>query len=114
MNTEVLIATMNLKSEEEYEELIKSTKASSNTLTINQITEENLHVLEVKEGKHKLFSFKERGLSKSRNKAISRASGDICIIADNDVDINCGAKDCFGCQICYNRETDFYVREKLK
>ena len=35
-------------------------------------------------------------------------------IADNNVDINCGAKDCLGCQICYYKGTDFYVREKLK
>lgn len=31
-----------------------------------------------------------------------------------DVDINCGAKDCLGCQLCYNITTDFYIREKLK
>ena len=35
-------------------------------------------------------------------------------IAENDVDINCGAKNCLGCQLCYHRDTDFYVREKLK
>jgi len=35
-------------------------------------------------------------------------------IKENNVDINCGARDCFGCQLCYNRNTDFYVREKLK
>lgn len=35
-------------------------------------------------------------------------------IAENNVDVNCGARDCLGCQLCYNRDTDFYVREKLK
>lgn len=35
-------------------------------------------------------------------------------IEENNVDINCGAKDCLGCQLCYHRDTDFYVREKLK
>ena len=35
-------------------------------------------------------------------------------IADNDININCGARDCLGCQLCYHRDTDFYVREKLK
>ena len=35
-------------------------------------------------------------------------------IADNDVDINCGAKNCLGCQLCYHNDTDFYVREQLK
>ena len=35
-------------------------------------------------------------------------------IAENNVEINCGAKSCLGCQICYHHDTDFYVREKLK
>lgn len=35
-------------------------------------------------------------------------------IAENDVDVNCGARNCLGCQLCYHRNTDFYVREKLK
>ena len=35
-------------------------------------------------------------------------------IKENDVDINCGARDCLGCQRCYHRNTEFYVNEKLK
>ena len=35
-------------------------------------------------------------------------------IEENNVDVNCGARNCLGCQLCYNRDTDFYVREKLK
>jgi hypothetical protein len=35
-------------------------------------------------------------------------------IANNNVDINCGARSCVGCQLCYHTDTDFYVKEKLK
>lgn len=35
-------------------------------------------------------------------------------IAENDVAINCGAKNCLGCQICYHTGGEFYVSEKLK
>lgn len=35
-------------------------------------------------------------------------------IADNNVNVNCGSKDCLGCQLCYHKGTEFYVREKLK
>lgn len=35
-------------------------------------------------------------------------------IADHNVNINCGAKECLSCQLCYHKNTDFYVREKLK
>lgn len=32
----------------------------------------------------------------------------------NNVNINCGARSCLGCQLCYHKDTDFYVNEKLK
>lgn len=35
-------------------------------------------------------------------------------IEENNIEVNCGARDCLGCQLCYNRNTDFYVKEKLK
>lgn len=35
-------------------------------------------------------------------------------ITENNIDVNCGARNCLGCQLCYHRNADFYVREKLK
>ena len=35
-------------------------------------------------------------------------------IEGNDVEINCGSRDCLSCQRCYHRDTEFYVNEKLK
>lgn len=35
-------------------------------------------------------------------------------IEENNIDINCGSRDCLGCQQCYHKNTDFYIREKLK
>ena len=35
-------------------------------------------------------------------------------IEDNNVNVNCGSRDCLGCQRCYHRDTEFYVREQLK
>ena len=32
----------------------------------------------------------------------------------NNVCINCGAKSCLGCQLCYHKNTEFYISEKLK
>lgn len=37
------------------------------------------------QGKHELFSFHEKGLSRSRNRALDAASADICMIADDDM-----------------------------
>lgn len=35
-------------------------------------------------------------------------------IKANSVEINCGSRDCLGCQQCYFSDTDFYINEKLK
>ena len=35
-------------------------------------------------------------------------------IEANNVNVNCGARSCLGCQLCYHKDTEFYVNEKLK
>lgn len=35
-------------------------------------------------------------------------------IEENDIEINCGSRDCLGCQQCYHTDTEFYIKEKLK
>ena len=35
-------------------------------------------------------------------------------IATNNVCVNCGAKSCLRCQLCYYKDTEFYINEKLK
>lgn len=36
-------------------------------------------------------------------------------IANNDIDINCGAKSCTTCRKCYTKtDVDFFIRERLK
>lgn len=35
-------------------------------------------------------------------------------IEENVIDINCGSRDCLGCQLCYHRNTEFFVNEQLK
>ena len=32
----------------------------------------------------------------------------------HNININCGAKSCLGCQLCYHKNTEFYISEKLK
>lgn len=35
-------------------------------------------------------------------------------ITDNNVNVNCGAKNCLKCQICYHKGTEFFIKEQLK
>ena len=85
MELEVLIAAMNLRNEQEHKELIERSKITTKSLLINQVTKEDRVPFDVKEGNHRLLSFKERGLSKSRNKAIANSVGDIALVCDDDV-----------------------------
>jgi len=35
-------------------------------------------------------------------------------VAENDVDINCGARECFTCRLCYTHNSTVYVNELIK
>lgn len=84
MKIEVLLSTMNLKNEKEHDNLIKKMNIN-NSITINQISKSEINESTITNKKNKLYSYKEKGLSKSRNKAISKCTGDICVIADDDL-----------------------------
>lgn len=79
---EVLVSTMNL---EDYSKLIEKMNIKGKSVIINQITKENIKDINMKNEKTKVLSYREKGLSKSRNKAISASTEDICIIADDDL-----------------------------
>ena len=79
MNIEVLVSTMNL---DNVQKLIKKMKIK-NGIIINQTEKEK--VINQKCDKIKVLSYIEKGLSKSRNRAISNSSADIIVIADDDM-----------------------------
>ncbi len=79
MKIEVLVSTMNLKN---HEELIKNMNISE-SVVINQT--QKIELEDVKSGKNRLYNYQEKGLSRSRNRAIENSNADICVIADDDV-----------------------------
>lgn len=84
MEVEVLLSTMNLKDINKAKKIIKQMNVKTPILIINQITEDILP-WNYEDKNIKVCSYKEKGLSKSRNRAISNASAEIEIIADDDV-----------------------------
>lgn len=82
MVLQVLISTMHQK---DYE-LISKMNISSDAIVINQTDEDSMQ--KFKNGDHLItwINSKERGLSRSRNMALECASGDICILADDDME----------------------------
>lgn len=81
MNVEVLVSTMNQKDISIYDKM----KIKSDAIIVNQC-DENSYIEEIRNNKKiKMYSFAERGVGKSRNTALMRATGDICMMADDDM-----------------------------
>ncbi|MGS0746157.1 glycosyltransferase [Syntrophomonas erecta subsp. sporosyntropha] len=83
MKLEVLVSTMHQTDCS----LIDKMKLTSNVLIINQVDDDN-HEINSKYPNVRVLTFKERGLSNSRNRAIDNSSADICVISDDDVIYN--------------------------
>lgn len=80
---EILVSTIN---QSNCQELIQRMNIKGNCTIINQITDTTLDVPKKSiNQKVKFLSYQEKGLSKSRNRAIMSAEADICIIADDDM-----------------------------
>jgi len=81
MKLEVLVSTMN----REDLSLVNKMNIKSDVLIVNQSPTSDYDFEIKKEFNIRMLSFKEKGLSKSRNRALQNAQGDICLIADDDV-----------------------------
>lgn len=87
MSIEVLLSCMNQKDSQ----IVSRTNIQSNAVVINQSNNENTYIINVNGisvSKIKFINTKERGLSKSRNMALRNATGDICLICDDDEILN--------------------------
>lgn len=82
----VLVSSMNWNFKKNKKLFIKHPGVSY--IIINQITnsnfDENIEIFSDRDD-IKIYNYHEKGLSKSRNRALSHVDGDICIIADDDI-----------------------------
>lgn len=123
MKLEVLIAAVNA----EPEKLIEKMKITSDAVLVNQCGKEDYAEIAVENGTVRVFSCDEKGVGKSRNKAISEAKGDILLFADDDIvyekDYACKVEEefnqhpeadalFFNLHVCENRRT--YWNEDYK
>lgn len=101
MEVEVLMSTMNQK---KISDLKLESKNINNikTLIINQSNNMN----NFNEGKVRMYNFNEVGLSRSRNRAIENAEGEISIIADDDIKYKLGSFDIIRDKFNANPEAD--------
>jgi len=80
MIIEVLISTMGRKDPKEV--MLKGKNMGGNILIINQAENK---IQQFNDNGIIMLSYQEKGLSKSRNKAIENSIGDICLFADDDI-----------------------------
>ena len=81
MSVEVLVSVMN----QDMRGLVERMQLDSDAVIINQC--DHVGTAEMAHNGHRIrfFSFPERGIGKSRNAAIERADGDICLFSDEDI-----------------------------
>jgi len=89
LTVEVLISAMYLDDIE----IVNRTNIQTDAVVINQCNIDEYKEFSHKTSTVKLFSSTDRGLSKSRNKAIELATGDICLFCDDDEYLYNGYKD---------------------
>lgn len=64
--------------------LISKTMIKGDAIIINQCETDDVAQIQTQFGVAKMFSTRSRGLTKSRNMAISLSDGDICLLCDDD------------------------------
>lgn len=81
MKVQVLASVM----DETMESIVERMRLDSDAVVINQC--DCLHFQEMEHKGHmiRFFSFPDRGVGRSRNEAIMRADGDICLFSDEDI-----------------------------
>ena len=80
MTLEVLMSCMHQSDDA----LVRKSGLTGDVLIINQCDQEGYAEFATPSGQARMFSTTQRGLTKSRNMAISRAKADICLLCDDD------------------------------
>lgn len=80
MTLEVLMSCMHQSDDS----LVHNSQLTGNVLMINQCDHEDYVEYTTISGTVRVFSTRDRGLTRSRNMAIANAIGDVCLICDDD------------------------------
>lgn len=81
MKVQVLASVMN----QSFDPIVSRMRIDSDAVIINQCDRLGSEEKEYHGHRLRFFSFPERGIGKSRNEAIFRADGDICLFSDEDI-----------------------------
>ncbi len=80
MTVDILMSCMNQLDDK----LVKDSQLTENVIVINQCDKNEYNEYATQNGVAKMYSTTDRGLTKSRNMAISKSKADICMLCDDD------------------------------
>lgn len=105
MKVEVLASVMN----EEPMALLERMGLESDAVIINQCHRLGMEEIAYRGHQVRFFSFPDRGVGRSRNEAILRAEGDICLFSDADIVYEPGYVDKIASEFERNRDADMIL-----
>jgi len=105
MRVQVLASVMH----EKPDELVKRMRLESDAVVINQCDCLGYEEVTYAGGCARFYSFPERGVGKSRNEAIMRADGDICLFSDADIVYEPGYADAIVAEFEKNPKADMIL-----
>ena len=80
MELEVLMSCMHQRDDT----LVHSSKLTGDVVIINQCDTDSYAEYPTENGTARMFSVRQRGLTKSRNLAIEKSTADVCLLCDDD------------------------------
>lgn len=105
MKVEVLASVMH----EEPDALIHRMGLDSDAVIINQCDRLDYQEKEVSGHRIRFYSFPDRGVGRSRNEAILRAEGDICLFSDGDLVYRPGYAEAVAAEFVQNPDADMIL-----
>ena len=80
MRLEVLMSCMH----QQDDKLVQSSRLTGDVVVVNQCDREDYTEYPTETGRARMFSVRQRGLTKSRNMAIEKSTADVCLLCDDD------------------------------
>lgn len=105
MRVQVLASVMN----QTMEHIAGQMRLQSDAVIINQCDRLGYEEMEYQGGTVRFYSFPDRGVGKSRNEAILRADGDICLFSDEDIVYEPGYAQAISMEFEKNHDADMIL-----
>lgn len=105
MRVQVLASVMN----QTMEHIAEQMRLQSDAVIINQCDRLGFEEMQYHGGTVRFYSFPDRGVGKSRNEAILRADGDICLFSDEDIVYEPGYAQAISSEFEKNNDADMIL-----